>query len=231
MDAFSSAVDIAAAIKAKDVSPLEVADAYLARIDKLEHDLNTFAHQDPERVRRAALEATETVARADDTAELPPFHGVPMPIKNLNPVAGWPCTYGSRGASTGPRAYSDALVERFVAAGFVLLGMTNTPEFGTISYTESDAHGITRNPWDSTRTPGGSSGGSAAAVAAGMAPIGHANDGGGSIRIPASCCGLVGHKPSRGRVPNELSSLRGWSPSTSWHARSPTRRPRSTSPP
>jgi amidase len=209
MDAFSSALDIAAAIKAKDVSPLEVTDAYLARIDKLEHDLNTFAHQDPERVRRAASEATETVARADDTAELPPFHGVPMPIKNLNPVAGWPCTYGSRGASTGPRANSDALVERFVAAGFVLLGMTNTPEFGTISYTESDAHGITRNPWDSTRTPGGSSGGSAAAAAAGMAPIGHANDGGGSIRIPASCCGLVGHKPSRGRVPNEFIELEG----------------------
>jgi amidase len=209
MDAFASALDIAAAIRAKEVSPLEVADVYLARIDKLERELNTFAHQDPERVRRAASDASDAVARADDTAELPPFHGVPMPIKNLNPVAGWPCTYGSRGASTGPQARSDPLVERFVVAGFVLLGMTNTPELGTISYTESDAHGITRNPWDATRTPGGSSGGSAAAVAAGMAPIAHANDGGGSIRIPASCCGLVGHKPSRGRVPNEFIELEG----------------------
>ena len=210
MDAFASALDIAAAIKAKEVSPLEVADLYLARIDRLEGNLNAFAHQDPDRVRRAASDATDAVAHAGDTAELAPFHGVPMPIKDLNPVAGWPCTYGSRGGSTDPQALSDPLVERFVAAGFVLLGMTNTPEFGTISYTESDAHGITRNPWDPARTPGGSSGGSAAAVAAGMAPIAHASDGGGSIRIPASCCGLVGHKPSRGRVPNELFPLEGF---------------------
>jgi amidase len=104
MDAFASALEIAAAIKAKQVSSLEVADLYLARIDKLERDLNAFAHQDPERVRRAASEATNAVGDAHDTAELPPFHGVPMPIKNLNPVAGWPCTYGSRGGSTGPRA-------------------------------------------------------------------------------------------------------------------------------
>lgn len=210
MDAFASALAIAAAIKAKEVSPLEVAELYLARIDKLERELNAFAHQDPERVRRAASDASDAVAGADDTADLPPFHGVPMPIKDLNPVAGWPCTYGSRGGSTDPQAHSDPLVERFVEAGFVLLGMTNTPEFGTISYTESDAHGTTRNPWDLTRTPGGSSGGSAAAVAAGMAPIGHASDGGGSIRIPASCCGLVGHKPSRGRVPNEFIELEGF---------------------
>jgi amidase len=133
-----------------------------------------------------------------------------MPIKDLNEVAGWPCTKGSAAASTAPQAESDPLVERFVAGGFVLLGMTNSPEFGTISYTESDAHGITRNPWDTNRTPGGSSGGSASAVASGMAPIGHANDGGGSIRIPASCCGLVGHKPSRGRVPNRYIELEGF---------------------
>src|SRR5690606_20977491 len=94
--------------------------------------------------------------------------------------------------------------------GFVLLGMTCSPEFGTISFTESDAHGITRNPWDTGRTPGGSSGGAAAAVASGMAPIAHASDGGGSIRIPASCCGLVGHKPSRARVPNEFVELEGF---------------------
>lgn len=210
MDPFASALDIAAAVRRKVLSPLEVADVFLARINDLESQLNAFAHQDPERVRRAASDATDAVAGADDTAELAPFHGVPMPIKDLNAVAGWPCTYGSRGASTAPQARSDPLVERFVAAGFVLLGMTNTPEFGTISYTESDAHGITRNPWDPARTPGGSSGGSAAAVAAGMAPIGHASDGGGSIRIPASCCGLVGHKPSRGRVPNEFIELEGF---------------------
>jgi amidase len=210
MDAFTSALEWAAAIKAKDVSPVEVADLYLARIDTLDPELNAFAHQDPDRVRADAAAATDAVAAATDAADLPPFLGVPLPIKNLNPVAGWPCTYGSKGASTAPRAESDPIVDRFVDAGFVLLGMTNSPEFGTISFTESDAHGITRNPWDPARTPGGSSGGAAAAVAAGMAPIAHASDGGGSIRIPASCCGLVGHKPSRGRVPNEFIELEGF---------------------
>jgi amidase len=210
MDPLASALDIAAAIRAKAISPLEVADHFLARIDELEPQLNAFAHQDPDRVRRTASAADDAVAAADETSGLPPFHGVPLPIKDLNAVAGWPCTLGSRGASTAPQPRSDRLVERFVAAGFVLLGMTNTPEFGTISYTESDAHGITRNPWDPARTPGGSSGGAAAAVAAGMAPVAHASDGGGSIRIPASCCGLVGHKPSRGRVPNELIELEGF---------------------
>lgn len=210
MDAFASALEIAAAVRAKEVSPLEVADLYLGRIDDLEPRLNTFAHRDPERVRQAAADATDAVTGAGDPSDLPPFHGVPLTVKDLNPVAGWPCTYGSRGGSTEPQPRSDPIVERFAAAGFIPLGMTNTPEFGTISYTESDAHGVTRNPWDTARTPGGSSGGSAAAVASGMAPIGHASDGGGSIRIPASCCGLVGHKPSRGRVPNELIELEGF---------------------
>jgi amidase len=210
MDPFDSALDIAARVRAKDVSPLEVVDVFLARIEQLEPRLNAFAHRDPERLRRAASEANDTVAAADGTDALPPFCGVPMPIKNLNAVAGWPCTFGSRGGSTEPQPRSEPLVERFQAAGFLLLGMTNTPEFGTISYTESDAHGITRNPWDTARTPGGSSGGAAAAVASGMAPIAHASDGGGSIRIPAACCGLVGHKPSRGRVPNEFIALEGF---------------------
>lgn len=210
MDAFTPALDLAAAVKAKEVSPLELADMFLARIEKLDPELNAFAHQDPDRVRAAAAAATKRVAAVSDPAELAPFHGVPMPIKNLNPVEGWPCTYGSRGASREPRSVSDPIVERFVEAGFVLLGMTNSPEFGTISYTESDVHGITRNPWDPARTPGGSSGGAAAAVASGMAPIAHASDGGGSIRIPASCCGLVGHKPSRGRVPNEFIEFEGF---------------------
>jgi amidase len=209
VDPFSSALDVAAAIRSKDVSPVEVADFYLERIDALEPTLNAFAHRADDDVRDAAKRAEQQVMTTP-AADLPPFVGVPIPIKDLNPVAGWPCTYGSRGASRAPRPVSDPIVERFVDAGFVLLGVTNSPEFGTISYTESEAHGITRNPWNTDRTPGGSSGGSAAAVAAGLAPLGHANDGGGSIRIPASCTGLVGLKGGRGRVPNEFIEIEGF---------------------
>jgi amidase len=209
VDAFTPALDLAAAIRKKEVSPVEVADLYLERIERFEPTLNAFAHRAEDEVRGAAKRAADAVATTP-VDELPPFHGVPLPIKDLNPVAGWPCTYGSRGGSTAPQSTSDPIVERFVEAGFVLLGVTNSPEFGTISYTESDAHGITRNPWNPDHTPGGSSGGSAAAVASGMAPIGHANDGGGSIRIPASCTGLVGLKVSRGRNPNEFVELEGF---------------------
>ena len=140
---------------------------------------------------------------------MPPFHGVPLPIKDLLDVAGWPTTHGSAGASQASAAVSDPVVQRFVDAGFVLLGKTTTSEFGTVPFTESEALGISRNPWDPNRTPGGSSSGSGAAVAAGMAPIAHAGDGGGSIRIPASCNGLVGLKPTRGRVTNVAVDLEG----------------------
>ena len=166
MDRFATALDVAAAIRRKEVSPSEVAEAYLDRMEALEPRLNAFAHRADDEVRAAAAKATAAVASTDDTETLPPFHGVPLPIKDLNAVAGWPCTYGSTGASRAPRTRSDPIVERFVRAGFVLSGMTNSPEFGTISFTESDAHGITRNPWDPARTPGGSSGGAAAASAA-----------------------------------------------------------------
>jgi amidase len=210
MDAFASALDVAAAIRSKEVSPTEVADHYLQRMDELEPQLNAFAFRSDDEVRAAAAAATQAVADATEPAELAPFHGVPLPIKDLNWVAGWPCTYGSAAATRDPRPSSDPIVERFRAAGFVLSGMTNSPEFGTVSYTESDAHGITRNPWATGRTPGGSSGGAATAVAAGMAPIAHASDGGGSIRIPAACCGLVGMKGSRGRIPNDLVELEGF---------------------
>src|SRR5205807_4095210 len=124
----------------------------------LEPSLNAFAHRADDDVHSAAKRAADVVATTAPE-DLPPFVGVPIPIKNLNPVAGWPCTYGSNGARRTPREESDPIVDRFLDAGFVLLGMTNSPEFGTISYTESDAHGITRNPWNSEHTPGGSSGG------------------------------------------------------------------------
>ncbi|MEO6204781.1 MAG: amidase [Mycobacteriales bacterium] len=140
---------------------------------------------------------------------MPPFHGVPIPIKDLTKVEGWPATYGSRGAPTGVAPESETVVARLVKAGFVLAGRTNTPEFGPITVTENLRYGPTRNPWNLDHTPGGSSGGAGAAVASGMFPIAHGNDGGGSIRIPSSCCGLVGLKPSRARVPSLVTSWEG----------------------
>lgn len=210
IDPFTPAVQLAAAVRSKEVSPVELADLYLDRIERLDPQLHAFAFRADDDVRAAAKVAADAVMTAgDDTEWLPPFHGVPLPIKDLNDVAGWPTSNGSRGGSPEPQATSEPIVDRFVEAGFVLLGKTTSPELGTISHTESDALGDTRNPWDLGRTPGGSSGGAAAAVAAGLAPIAHGSDGGGSIRIPASCCGLVGLKPTRGRIPNEKVELEG----------------------
>jgi amidase len=129
-----------------------------------------------------------------------PFTGVPIAIKDLNDVAGMPTTYSCRAFARNIAAADAAVTRRIREAGFVIVGKTNTPEFGTIAQTESELNGACVNPWDTALTPGGSSGGAAAAVAGGMLPLAHATDGGGSIRIPASCCGLVGIKPSRGRV-------------------------------
>lgn len=129
-----------------------------------------------------------------------PFHGVPIAIKDLNDVAGMPTTYSCKAYAQNVAAHDAAVTRRIRDAGFVVVGKTNAPEFGTIAQTESELNGACLNPWDTSRTPGGSSGGAAAAVAGGLLPIAHGTDGGGSIRIPASCCGLVGIKPSRGRV-------------------------------
>ena len=210
IDPFASATELAAAIRRREVSPVEVADCYLDRMDQLDPQLNAFCYRADDDARAAAAAAADAVVRATSAEELPPFHGVPLPIKDLDNVAGWPTAYGSAGASREPVRTSDPVVQRFVAAGFVLLGKTATSEFGTLSFTESEAFGITRNPWDPGRTPGGSSGGAAAAVAAGMAPIAHGEDGGGSIRVPASCTGLVGLKPTRGLITNEVVDLEGF---------------------
>ena len=174
-------------------SPLELVDAAIKGIEKLNGDLNAVIHP--------LFDAARAAARGD----LPdgPFRGVPLVLKDLfGSIEGDPIHEGMRFLKNeGWRAdHTDALARRYLDAGFVCVGRTNTPELGLVPTTEPAAYGATRNPWDTTRTPGGSSGGSAAAVASGMVPIGHANDGGGSIRIPASCCGLVGLKPSRGRV-------------------------------
>jgi amidase len=205
MDPFASATELAAAVRRRELSPVELLESCLARIDRLNPSLNAVVWRDDDGARREAARLADAVAAGRD--DLPPFAGVPLPIKDLTPVAGWPLTYGSFAAPEGPGTEDQLVVAAFRRAGFILVGRTNTPEFGPIPATENLRYGITRNPWDPTRTPGGSSGGAAAAVAAGMFPIAHANDGGGSIRIPASCTGLVGLKPARGRVP---AVVPGW---------------------
>ncbi|RKE17857.1 amidase [Streptomyces sp. TLI_171] len=209
IDPFSSALDLAAAVRRRDVSPVELADAYLERADRLDPVLNAYCHRDDETVRAAASAAADRVVRAREDERLPPFLGVPLPVKDLLDVKGWPTTYGSEGAGKDPAPADDPVVRRFTDAGFVILGKTTTSEFGALPFTESPALGITRNPWDPDRTPGGSSSGAGAAVAAGLAPIAHAEDGGGSIRIPASCTGLVGLKPTRGRVASATVLVEG----------------------
>ena len=206
MTRFDSALSVAAAIRAKEISPSEVLEHYLGRVDALDGTLNAFALRDDERARADARAADDVIANTP-VEDLAPFVGVPIPIKDLLDVAGWPTSYGSKGVPDRPAERDSLVTERFRNAGFVLMGKTTTPEFGTISVTESDRFGVTRNPWNPDYTPGGSSGGAGAAVASGMAPIAHASDGGGSIRIPASCNGLVGLKPSRNRITDRVEYM------------------------
>ncbi|MHB8532555.1 MAG: amidase, partial [Solirubrobacteraceae bacterium] len=194
-----------AARRRKELSCVELLEQCLAAVEERNGELLAVTWRNDEEARAAAAEADRRLAGGEEQ----PFLGVPIPIKDLTPVAGWPVTFGSRGAPPGPSEQSEMVVEALLAAGFVLCARTNTPEFGVITAAENLAHGISRNPWDTGRSPGGSSGGAAAAVAGGMFPIAHANDGGGSIRIPASYCGLVGFKPSRGRVPRLAQSWLG----------------------
>ena len=198
----------AARIRAKEMSPLEVLDHFLARVDALNDTINAVIWRNDDQARETARRKTEELVRADPD-DLPPFFGVPIPIKDLTAVAGWPVTYGSWAAPEGVSAESALVVEAFERGGFVLAGRTNTPEFGPLTAAENVRYGASRNPWNPSQTPGGSSGGAGAATAAGMFPLAHGNDGGGSIRIPASCCGLVGLKVSRGRVPARYNPWEG----------------------
>jgi amidase len=205
LDPTSPALELAAVLRRRELSAVELLDACLAATDEHNPQLNAVIWRNDEAARAAAEEADRRLAAGEQA----PFLGVPIPIKDLTPVAGWPVTYGSHGAPEGVSEESELVVDALVRAGFVLCGRTNTPAFGVITAAENSRYGISRNPWDTNRSPGGSSGGAAAAVAAGMFPIAHANDGGGSIRIPASYCGLVGFKPSRGRVPRLAQSWLG----------------------
>ncbi|MBY8878589.1 amidase [Actinacidiphila acidipaludis] len=198
-----TAVEQGAAIRDGSLSPVELTEHYLARIDRLDASLGAFVTVTPEIARKQAAEAEAQAlaARRDGRArELSPLHGVPVPVKDLNFVAGVRCTLGSAAFADHVPDTDDHVVTRMRAAGTVLLGKTNTPEFGLPAYTENQVAPPARTPWDLERSAGGSSGGAGAAVAAGLAPLAQGSDGGGSIRIPSSVCGLFGIKPSRGRV-------------------------------
>ncbi len=205
--AFLPATEQARLVRDGEVSAVELAELYLERIARIDPELNSF-------VTVRGEEALEDARAADASGEAAPFRGVPIAIKDLTPTAGIRTTYSSRAFADNVPDFDSAVVRRMREAGFVILGKTNTPEFGTVAFTESELNGVTRNPWSPEHTPGGSSGGAAAALAAGLIPLAHGTDGGGSIRIPASCCGVFGLKPSRGRVSSApFASLEGLSTS------------------
>ena len=194
-----SACEIAAKIRRKAISPVEVARAHLDRIERLNPKLNAFVDYKPEAVLAQAREAEKAILRGED---LGPLHGVPLSIKSSIDVAGHRSEAGTR-LRAGHVAEEDApLVARLRAAGAVILGVTNTPELLMAWETDNLLYGRTNNPWDLTRTSGGSSGGEAAAIAAGLSAGGVGSDGGGSIRVPAHFCGICGLKPTPGRIPS-----------------------------
>lgn len=191
----------AAAIAARDVSPVEVVQASLERIEQVNPQLNCFCFTFPERALEQARAAERAVATG---APLGPLHGVPIAIKDLTATKGDRTTLGSYSHEHWVPDYDSVIVERLHAAGAIVVGKTTTPEFAYSSFTRSPLWGATRNPWDPALNPGGSSGGSAVAVATGCVPLAEGTDMGGSVRIPASYCGLVGLKPAFGRIPLDV---------------------------
>jgi amidase len=191
--AFLPATEQARLVRERQVSPVELVELYLERIERLDPDLGAYVTVCGEEA------VAEARAKTDQPAETP-FHGVPISLKDLDTTAGIRTTFSSHAFAANVPDFDLAHVAKLKAAGFVVLGKTNTPEFGTTAFTDSPLNGPCRTPWDLSRNAGGSSGGAGAAVAAGLCAIAQGSDGGGSIRIPASCCGVFGFKASRGRV-------------------------------
>ncbi len=209
MDFRETTVDaLAAQVRSGSTSAHEVAEAALRRIEELNPSVNAFTTLDGERSLEQAAAVDQIVASGGDPG---PLAGVPFGVKDLEDAAGFPTSKGSPlFVGAGPAAVDSPQVARLRAAGGVVVGKTNTPELGWTAHTFNQPFGTTTNPWDLQHTPGGSSGGSAAALAAGMVPLATGSDGGGSIRIPSSCCGLSGMKPSLGRVPTSGAEPPGW---------------------
>lgn len=196
---FFSAAEMAKRVRARDISPVELVDAHLAKIEKLNPVVNAFVEVDAERAQKAAFEAENAITHSK---QLGPLHGVPISVKSSISVEGLRCEAGTR-LRAGFVARQDApLVKRLKNAGAIVLGTTNTPELLMAWETDNLLYGRTNCPWDLGRTPGGSSGGEAAAIAAGMSAGGVGSDGGGSIRVPAHFSGICGLKPTPGRIPS-----------------------------
>ena len=193
--AFLPATEQARLVREREVTPLELVELYLERIERLDSELGAY-------VTVCADEALADARRKTDAPAETPFHGVPISLKDLDTTAGIRTTFSCPAFAKNVPDFDLAHIARLRAAGFVILGKTNTPEFGTTAFTDSALNGPCRTPWDLTRNAGGSSGGAAAALAAGLCAISQGSDGGGSLRIPGSCCGVLGFKATRGRVSN-----------------------------
>ena len=199
--AYMPATEMARLIRRKELSPVDLVQAVLGRIDEVDPALNCFCFTFPEESLEKARAAEAAVMAGGG---LDPLHGVPFAIKDVTPTRGKRTTMGSYVYENWVPDHDAVIVRRMDAAGGIMVGKTTTPEFAHSNFCHSPLWGVTRNPWNPVRTPGGSSGGSAAAVAAGCVPLAEGSDMGGSVRIPAAYCGIVGHKPSFGRIPMDL---------------------------
>src|SRR6202035_2744297 len=203
---FADIAEVAGKIRTKEISPREIIDAHLARIEKLQPMLNAFVHVDGEGARRQALAAETGILRGDEVGAL---HGVAISIKSCIDVAGWRCPAGSRLRADYVACEDAVLVSRLRAAGAILIGNTRVPEFLMAYETDNALSGKTSNPWELSRSAGGSSGGEAAAIASGCSMGGVGSDGGGSVRVPAHFCGISGLKAPPGRLPGTGPFARG----------------------
>ncbi|UPK74021.1 amidase [Nocardioidaceae bacterium SCSIO 66511] len=205
-DVFGTARGMVVALRTKRISARELLDAHLDRVEATNSEVNAVVSLDAERARESAREADDRLARGDDVG---PLHGLPFAFKDTHAAAGWRTTYGSPLMADNVPERDDLVVERVRAAGAITIGKTNTPEWAAGSHTFNPIFGTTHNPYDRSRSAGGSSGGAAAALASGMVPLADGSDMGGSLRNPASFCNVVGLRPSVGRVPN-WPAANGW---------------------